>query len=104
MQNGKVTGLPTTCMRLDGKHFTLNRTRPRIKHANFADRYLAELAYRFNRRFNLADMVTRLLRVGATKKPQPKHAQDVRGRVLNQHPYSSRPPCNVGHSLDMGLQ
>jgi long-chain acyl-CoA synthetase len=30
MVNGKVTGLPTICMPLDGRHITLNRTRRRM--------------------------------------------------------------------------
>ena len=40
-------------------------------HAKYAHRYLAEFAYRFNRRFDLAAMVPRLLRAAVTTKPLP---------------------------------
>jgi transposase-like protein len=50
---------------------SLNGTYHAIKHAKYADRYLAEFAYRFNRRFDLAAMVPRLLRAAVTTKPQP---------------------------------
>jgi ISXO2-like transposase domain/Transposase zinc-ribbon domain len=40
-------------------------------HAKYAARYLAEFAYRFNRRFDLAAMLPRLLRAAATTKPHP---------------------------------
>lgn len=50
---------------------SLNGTYHAIKHAKYADRYLAEFAYRFNRRFDLAAMVPRLLRATVTTKPQP---------------------------------
>lgn len=40
-------------------------------HAKYAARYLAEFAYRFNRRFDLAAMLPRLLRAAAVTKPQP---------------------------------
>jgi hypothetical protein len=50
---------------------SLSGTYHSIKHAKYADRYLAEFAYRFNRRFDLAAMVPRLLRAAATTKPQP---------------------------------
>ena len=40
-------------------------------HAKYGARYLAEFAYRFNRRFNLAAMVPRLLRAAVTTKPLP---------------------------------
>ncbi|MDO8250142.1 MAG: IS1595 family transposase, partial [Rhodoferax sp.] len=33
--------------------------------------YLAEFAYRFNRRFDLAAMLPRLLRAAAVTKPHP---------------------------------
>lgn len=42
-----------------------------INHVKYAHRYLAEFAYRFNRRFDLAAMVPRLLRAAVTTKPQP---------------------------------
>lgn len=40
-------------------------------HAKYADRYLAEFAYRFNRRFDLAAMLPRLLRAAVTTRPLP---------------------------------
>lgn len=40
-------------------------------HAKYAARYLAEFAYRFNRRFDLAAMLPRLLRAAAVTKPHP---------------------------------
>ena len=39
--------------------------------AKYAHRYLAEVQYRFNRRFNLAAILPRLLRAAAVTKPQP---------------------------------
>jgi transposase-like protein len=42
-----------------------------IDHAKYADRYLAEFAYRFNRRFDLAAMVPRLITAVAQTKPHP---------------------------------
>jgi transposase-like protein len=50
---------------------SLSGTYHAIKHTKYADRYLAEFAYRFNRRFDLAAMVPRLLRAAVTTKPQP---------------------------------
>jgi hypothetical protein len=40
-------------------------------HAKYARRYLAEFAYRFNRRFDLAGMPDRLLRALVSTKPIP---------------------------------
>lgn len=40
-------------------------------HAKYAARYLAEFSYRFNRRFDLAAMLPRLLRAAVTTAPQP---------------------------------
>jgi hypothetical protein len=40
-----------------------------IKQAKYARRYLAEAAYRFNRRFRLADFVPRLLRAMILLRP-----------------------------------
>ena len=42
----------------------------------YAHRYLAEAQYRFNRRFNLASILPRLLRAGAVTSPRP--AQFIR--------------------------
>ena len=39
--------------------------------AKYAHRYLAEVQYRFNRRFNLATILPRLVRAAAVTKPQP---------------------------------
>lgn len=49
----------------------LNGTYHAIDHAKYAHRYLAEFAYRFNRRYNLAAMVPRLLRAAVTTQPYP---------------------------------
>lgn len=49
----------------------LNGTYHAIDHAKYADRYLAEFAYRFNRRFDLAAMVPRLLYAAVSTPPQP---------------------------------
>lgn len=43
-----------------------------IKHAKYARRYLGEAAYRFNRRFRLADMLPRLLHAMARCMPSPE--------------------------------
>lgn len=43
-----------------------------IKHAKYARRYLAEAAYRFNRRFRLHEMLPRLLRALVLCKPCPE--------------------------------
>jgi ribosomal protein L37AE/L43A len=39
--------------------------------AKYAHRYLAEAQYRFNRRFNLASILARLLRAASTTSPRP---------------------------------
>ncbi|MGH8866146.1 MAG: IS1595 family transposase [Burkholderiales bacterium] len=39
--------------------------------AKYAHRYLAEVQYRFNRRFNLASILARLLRAAAVTPPRP---------------------------------
>ena len=39
--------------------------------AKYGARYLAEFAYRFNRRFDLAAMLPRLLRAAAQTRPLP---------------------------------
>lgn len=49
----------------------LSGTYHAIDHAKYAHRYLAEFAYRFNRRFDLAAMVPRLLRAAVTTQPLP---------------------------------
>ena len=43
-----------------------------IKQAKYARRYLAEAAYRFNRRFRLPEMLPRLLRAMTLCKPCPE--------------------------------
>jgi len=45
-----------------------------LKQAKYARRYLAEAAYRFNRRFRLRDMVPRLLRAIAVCGPHSERA------------------------------
>ena len=40
-------------------------------HTKYAHRYLAEFAYRFNRRFDLPSMLPRLLRSVVTTRPLP---------------------------------
>ena len=42
-----------------------------FKHEKYAERYLAEFSYRFNRRFNLKAMVARLLNALAHTGPRP---------------------------------
>lgn len=49
----------------------LSGTYHSFDHAKYAARYLAEFAYRFNRRFDLAAMVPRMLRAAALTKPLP---------------------------------
>jgi hypothetical protein len=49
----------------------LSGTYHSFNHAKYADRYLAEFAYRFNRRYDLAAMVPRLLRAAVTTKAHP---------------------------------
>ena len=44
--------------------------------AKYADLYPAEAQYRFNRRFNLASILARLLRAASTTSPRP--AQFIR--------------------------
>lgn len=48
-------------------------TCPTIAFANYADRYLAEGQYRFNRRFDLSVILARLLRAAAVTPPEPLH-------------------------------
>lgn len=40
-----------------------------FKYAKYANRYLSEFQYRFNRRFDLASMLTQLLRAAACTRP-----------------------------------
>ncbi|WP_371264211.1 transposase [Nitrosomonas sp. Nm51] len=47
----------------------LSGTYHAFNHAKYAHRYLAEFSYRFNRRFDLAAMVPRLLRAAVTTNP-----------------------------------
>ena len=42
-----------------------------FEFAKYAHRYLAEVQYRFNRRFDLAAILARLLRAAAVTPPQP---------------------------------
>lgn len=43
-----------------------------FKFAKYADRYLAEVPYRFNRRFDLGSILVRLVRAAALARPGPK--------------------------------
>jgi hypothetical protein len=49
----------------------LARTYHLFDHTKYAARYLAEFSYRFNRRFDLASMLARLLRAAVMTKPLP---------------------------------
>ena len=49
----------------------LSGTYHAVKFAEYAHRYLAEVQYRFNRRFDLATIFSRLLRAAALTLPQP---------------------------------
>lgn len=43
-----------------------------FKFAKYAHRYLAEVQYRFNRRFDLSSILTRLVRAAAVTRPKPE--------------------------------
>ena len=45
-----------------------------FKFAKYAHRYLAEFQYRFNRRFDLRDILRRLLYAACLTKPHPVRA------------------------------
>lgn len=45
-----------------------------FKFNKYADRYLAEVQYRFNRRFDLSSILVRLLRAAALTAPRPMQA------------------------------
>lgn len=49
----------------------LNATYHGIKHNKYGARYLAEFAYRFNRRHDLAALPQRLLHAAVATAPQP---------------------------------
>jgi ISXO2-like transposase domain len=55
---------------------SLNGTYHAIKHAKYADRYLAEFAYRFNRCFDLAAMVPVYYELRLHKTAIAKPAKD----------------------------
>jgi hypothetical protein len=44
-----------------------------FNHKKHADRYLVEIAYRFNRRFKLKGLIQRLLIACIGCRPQPEH-------------------------------
>ena len=50
---------------------SINGTYHSIDHKKYGNRYLAEFAYRFNRRFDLAQLLPRLLNAAATTNPHP---------------------------------
>jgi transposase-like protein len=57
---------------------SLSGTYHSFDHAKYGARYLAEFAYRFNRRYDMAAMLPRLLYAAALTKPQPlKHLRSV---------------------------
>jgi hypothetical protein len=43
-----------------------------FKFAKYAERYLAEVQYRFNRRFDLGSILVRLVRAAALTRPRPE--------------------------------
>jgi hypothetical protein len=43
-----------------------------FKFAKYAERYLAEVQYRFNRRFDLSSILVRLVRAAALTRPRPE--------------------------------
>ena len=43
-----------------------------FKFAKYADRYLAEVQYRFNRRFDLSSILVRLVRAAVLTRPRPE--------------------------------
>lgn len=53
-----------------------------FKFAKYADRYLAEVQYRFNRRFDLGSILVRLVRAATLTRPRPEpmiRLAEVRG-------------------------
>ena len=54
-----------------------------VRQAKYARRYLAEAAYRFNRRFRLREMVPRLARAIMTCKPCPERALRLASNFLH---------------------
>jgi transposase-like protein len=52
----------------------INGTYHAFDFRQYADRYLSEIQYRFNRRFDLGTLLKRLLRAAATTSPWPEHA------------------------------
>ena len=55
----------------------------------YAQRYLSELAYRFNRRFDLPDVIPRLAHVALRTPPMP-------GRLLELNLKGGRQPDDIG--------
>ena len=78
-----VTGGGAACVKLD-KFRAVNTFLGNLKTAfagtyhsfdfvKYAHRYLAEVQYRFNRRFDLSVILVRLLRASSMTKPHPEH-------------------------------
>lgn len=44
-----------------------------FKFSKYSERYIAEYQYRFNRRFDMRALMTRLIRAAASCKPAPEH-------------------------------
>lgn len=57
-----------------------------FKFEKYAQRYLAEFQYRFNRRFNLKTLLQRLARAAAFARPRP----EWRIRLAEVHRYSGK--------------
>lgn len=51
---------------------SINGTYHAFKFDKYADRYLAEVQYRFNRRFDLTSILPRLIRAAAFNRPRPE--------------------------------
>ena len=64
-----------------------------FKFAKYADRYLAEVQYRFNRRFDLKSILARLVRTAVLTRPRPE-AMIMRLRLgANQEKLCASPPA-----------
>ena len=67
--------------------------------AKYAHRYLAEVQYRFNRRFDLAAILGRLLYASATPKPNPERrirAAELGGQSGSRLTAMATPPVKTG--------
>ena len=62
----------------------------------YAPRYLAEFSYRFNRRYQLADLVPRLAHVAVQTPPLPYRLLTVAGLCVIRNFFGEIPTCNHG--------